>query len=152
MSRDATSGRYDIGTDSALGRIRRTVASWLGLFLLFSNIVGIGSLPARSAEAGPAPFAQELSGDRIVICTAAGMVVLDRDGHPVETGKTAGHTDFCVFCLPLMHGGMVDAPATVAVVDIPAVPLIVAIAPAEVSWPIPVRLPGTASPRAPPLS
>ena len=143
--------QYDTGTDTACGRIRRIVASWLGLILLFANIVGAVGLPVRPAEAGPAPFAQDLLDDRIVVCTAAGMVVLDRNGNPIETRQAAGHTDFCVFCLPLMHGG-VDAPAAIALIDIPAVPLAVSAIPTAAARPTPVRLAGAASPRAPPLS
>ena len=151
MRRSVASRQYDTATGSACGRIRRVVASWLGLILLISNILGAVGLPARPAEAGPALFAQELNSDRIVVCTAAGMVVLDRDGNPVETGQTGGHTDFCVFCLPLMHGG-IDAPATVAVIDVPVAPSVAAITPTEASQPAPTRLAGAASPRAPPLS
>jgi hypothetical protein len=142
---------YDTSTDTACGRIRRRVVSWLGLILLISNMVGAVGMPVRPAEAGPAPIAQDLLGDRIVVCTAAGMVVLDRDGNPVETGQAAGHTDFCVFCLPLMHGG-VDAPTAIAIIDIPAVPLAVSAVPTAAALPTPVRLAGAASPRAPPLS
>jgi hypothetical protein len=84
--------------------------SWLGLFLLLFNVAGGGAIPPPSAHAGATPlFAQELlSVDRTVICTAAGMVVLGRDGKPVDENRPhAPHDGFCVFCLPLMHAGAV---------------------------------------------
>lgn len=143
--------RYDTTTDPSKGRLRREMVSWLGLILLAFNVLGAGALPVRAAEAGPAPFVLELQGDLIVVCTAAGMVVMDRDGNVVETGgPSSAHGALCVYCLPLMHGGA-QAPAFVALaveaffldgeVFLPAEPA------AAVR---PVLLPGTAAPRAPP--
>ncbi|UKJ76047.1 hypothetical protein [Azospirillum brasilense] len=47
-------------------------------------------------------------GDRIIICTAAGLVVIDREtGAPVPDDDAPGHdpaADFCQFCLPILHG------------------------------------------------
>lgn len=143
--------RYDTATDPSQGRVRRLVASWLGLILLAFNILGAGAVPAQ-AEGSTPLFAQELLGDRIVVCTAAGMVVMDRDGNIIDTGDSSAHSNFCVFCLPLMHGVAKPAAMLSLVVDAAAetrrdiVPVLVS-APAK-----PALLRGASSPRAPPLS
>lgn len=126
------------------------VVSWLGLILLALNILGAGALPAQ-AEGGTPLFAQELLGDRIMICTAAGMVAMDRDGNIIDTqGPSSGYTGFCVYCLPLMHGDAAT-PVPAVAVQPPAVP---------VQEPVPVptatqtvasaSLRGAATPQAPP--
>ncbi len=134
-----------------MGRARRGVVSWLGIVLLAFNVVAAGLLPARPADAGPAPFAQDITGDRIVVCTGTGMVVMDREGHVIDTGKDAGHPDFCVFCLPLMHvNAQASAAPVLVAVAVPAIPAgEFAPAPSPVSKP--ARLLGASSPRAPPL-
>lgn len=143
---------YDMTTDSSLGRFRRVFASWLGLLLLCFNVLGASALPARAADAGPAPFVQEFQADRIVVCTAAGMVVMDRDGNIVGSGGTSSaHSDFCVYCLPLMHGGA-QAPASVALATIAVLSESETFQPAEPAAAIPARLPGAATPRAPPFA
>ncbi len=125
MNRAIRRKTYDTSTDSSVGRIRRVLASWLGVLLLAANILGAGLLPVRPAEAGPAPFAQDIVGDHVVVCTASGMVVMDRDGHVVDQNGS-GHGAFCVFCLPLLHAAMAS-PAAVSVeattlASIPPVP------------------------------
>ncbi len=152
---DGRTGRkgYDTSADRSLGRNRRVLASWLGVFLLVVNVIGAGFLPVRPADAGPAPFARDIVGDDIVVCTAAGMVVMDRDGHVVDTKGGGGHADLCVFCLPLMHVGA-QTPAAVAVIVaiMPTERPIALFGPAEPSRPAPALLVGASSPRAPPLS
>jgi len=101
--------QYDLSNQSDLGSVRRLVVALLGLFVVTFNVVG--ALPAQAEGTNPL-FTQALMDDRIVICTATGLVVMDKDGNIVDaTGD--GHNDFCVFCLPLMHGGA-KAPALVA--------------------------------------
>jgi len=138
--------QYDLSNQSDLGSVRRLVVALLGLFVVTFNVVG--ALPAQAEGTNPL-FTQALMDDRIVICTATGLVVMDKDGNIVDaTGD--GHNDFCVFCLPLMHGGA-KAPALVAL-DVQAsytafageVPAF--IPPAAK----PARLDGASSPRAPP--
>lgn len=149
MRRDNRKHLYDLSPDASIGRLRRVFVSWLGLFLLVFNIVGAASVSAHAAETPL--FAVELLEGQIVVCTASGMVVLDRDGTPVSQSGRAAHQDICSYCLPLMHGG-VQAPVlqTVAVltpnlirhefaVPVPAAPT-------------PVLLAGAAAPRAPPLA
>ncbi len=127
------------------------VSSWLGVVLLAANIVGAGLLPVRAAEAGPAPFAQDIVADHIVVCTAAGMVVMDRDGHVIPNTDSGGHADFCVFCLPLMHAGVQAAPAVAVVATVlPAVVPAAAAVPTASSRPKPARPVGASPPRAPP--
>jgi hypothetical protein len=142
---------YDLSTQSSRGDLRRFVVSLLGLFVLTFNIVGAGAMPARADEAGNAPFAQALLDDRIVICTATGMVVMDRDGNIIDAGSAGTHDNLCVFCLPLMHGGAKAPTAQVLVLQLEPVFL------GEFSRRTPpaaktVRLSGAAAPRAPPIA
>jgi hypothetical protein len=102
--------KFDASTDPSLGLVRRKVASWLGLILLAFNLLAGSGFTAQASENSSPAFGQELLGDRIVVCTAAGMVVMDRDGHVLDTNGNSGHIDACVFCLPLMHSGA-GAPA-----------------------------------------
>lgn len=138
---------YDLSSDGSLGRLRRSFVSWLGLLLLSFNIFGAATVSAQAA--GTPLFAQELLDDQIVVCTAAGMVVLDRNGTPVGNGNGAAHRDICSYCLPLMHGG-VQTPAllTVAILT-PSLDQERFATPTPAA-PTPVLLAGSASPRAPP--
>ena len=96
---------YDLSTDPRLGRFRRRFASWLGLVVLALNILAGGFLLPHRAEAGAGSFVTDVSARELVICTTAGMVVLDRDGKPVgERQPNPAHGGVCQFCLPLMHG------------------------------------------------
>lgn len=137
-------------TDGSQGLFRRHVVSWIGLILLAFNVLGAGSMPAQAEGTTPL-FAQELLGDRIVICTAAGMVVMDRDGNILDTQGPSAHTSFCVYCLPLMHGG-VQAPAVIALAVLVEPVETQAFLPAEQPAPRLTRPSGTAQPRAPPLA
>lgn len=116
------------------------------------NVLTAGLFASSAAQHGPAAFTQEILGDRIVICTAGGLLVLDKDGHPIEGQSDATGGISCVFCLPLMHGA-VQAPAhSLAVLDAPlaAEPELPS-APADI---LPTRqfwLFGASSPRAPPI-
>lgn len=103
--------RRDLNADPSLGRVRRRLASWLGLLLLAFNVLAAAALPARAESA----LAQSLMDGRIVVCTAAGLLVLDQDGRALPASD---HAQFCVFCLPLLHGG-VDVPATPVLADRP---------------------------------
>ena len=108
-------------------------------------------MPARAADAGNAAFAQALLDDRIVICTAAGMVVMDRDGNVIDTDSAGGHDNFCVFCLPLMHGGA-KAPTTLAMVVHLEPAFVGEFSPQAPPAAKPARLAGAAAPRAPPIA
>jgi hypothetical protein len=106
---------YDRSTNPSRGSVRREVASALGLLVILFNLVA-GTLLASTARSGAAPFLDEMFGDRIVVCTGAGMIVLGADGKPVS--EPGAVEPLCVFCLPLVQGGA-DAPVLVALVDAP---------------------------------
>lgn len=146
---DTAHRRYDRGTEAPLGRICREVSAWLGILLLSVQVLAAAAMPARSAEDGPAPFAQDILGDRIVICTPSGLVVLDRSGTPVVPSDGNGHQDLCVFCLPLMHAG-----AELPILPAAVVPMAAGSSPAAAPAASPIvrscRLAGAATPRAPP--
>lgn len=137
---------YDLSSQSDLGALRRFVASLLGLFVVTFNV--IGALPAQAEGSNPL-FAQAMMDDRIVVCTATGLVVMDRDGNVIDTSAD-GHSSFCVFCLPLMHGG-VKTPALVSLEAVPQHAMFTGEAPVFVLQAAkPARLDGASSPRAPP--
>ena len=100
---------------AAFPLVARRTAHWLVLLALWFQVV---LAPALAAT--PTAWQAELDG-RVVICTAAGMVVLNPDGgQPANDMNHAGPS--CVFCLPLLHAGL-KGPAA------PAVPL-----PALAGW------------------
>lgn len=141
--------RYDTTADPACARIRRLTAAWIGLLVLVFNIAGGGMLPTRPASAASSPFSQGLGDGRIVICTAAGLVVMDRDGTIVATTDPSGGSDLCVFCLPMLQGTAMTA--------VPPVLLLRAVPPAPLPLPQvtapPLRAAGlnlTTAPRGPP--
>lgn len=132
---------------SRTGHLRRTVVAWISVAMLVLQVFAAAMAPG-AASAGT--LANALDSDNIVVCTAAGMVVLDHNGQPTQPSadKRAG---FCVFCLPLMQGCALTADATS---DAAAPGLIVqevsARAPLAAAL-IPHPLAGAASPQAPPF-
>lgn len=146
MNKATRRRHYDLSNHGDLGAVRRFVVALLGLFVVTFNVVG--ALPAQAEGANPL-FAQALRDDRIVICTAAGLVVMDKDGNILDTSGD-GHADFCVFCLPLMHG-IAKAPALVAVDVLAPYTAFAGEVPAYIPPAAkPARLDGASSPRAPP--
>jgi hypothetical protein len=147
----ASPGRriYDLSTDRALGRLRREVVSALGVLIVAFNLFA-GMLVASTSAAGLAPYLEESFGERIVICTGAGMIVLDAEGNPVR--RDDGIDAVCAFCLPMV-GGIADGPPLVALLDAPAM-----VEPAlpgpdtAVAFAAPARVAGATSPRGPPLA
>lgn len=131
---------YDTASDPSVGQGRRRLAAWAGLFLLLFNVLAGGTLPAQAAF-------PDTSGDHLIVCTAGGMAVIDRNGTPVPPDH-AGENGFCGACLPFAHGAVLSAaPAALPVPivqPIPRAPLVDA-EPARVERPL--RL---AYPRAPP--
>lgn len=134
---------------SPISRPRRW-GVWFGLLLLLADLLASGLAPPRAAMAGNPLFAQDATGDRIVVCTAGGLVVIDRaTGQPVTPdADTTAQRDFCVFCLPCMQGGFA-LPSSAA----PALPVVQRIIPprprATATTP-PHRPTGDAWPRGPP--
>lgn len=88
---------YDTATGPSMGRSRRLVSAWAGLFLLLFNV-----LAGSSLQAEPTPNLADNS-DHLIVCTAGGMAVIDRNGTPVAP-EHAGQNGFCGYCLPLLHG------------------------------------------------
>lgn len=138
-------------TDPNGGRVRRVVTTWLGILILSFNILGGGVAASQAGGASSPLFAQELLGDRIVVCTAAGMVVMDLDGNVIDTNGSNAHSDFCVYCLPMLHGGFQAPSAAAEYVDFKETDR-------QADYqiqPHPIaklgRLVGASSPRAPPL-
>lgn len=116
----------------------------LTLAVLLLNVFAGATLPAGQ---GPG-FAAGLQDEHVQICTSSGMVVLDENGRAIPQAP-AGHDGLCVFCLPLLHGG-ITAPAQL----LELIPTAQASSP---SYPAPNqsvppirRLPGSAEARAPP--
>lgn len=140
MSRTPHRKGYDTTNDPSVGSLRRAVAAWAGLVLLIFSVMAGGALPAQATSI----FSSE---DHLIVCTAGGMAVIDRNGTPVSPDH-AGMNGFCGACLPFSHSAVLT-PAAIAlpvpfVQPVPRAPL----ADAEpVSVPHPLRL---AFPRAPP--
>lgn len=116
---------------------------WLTLTIVLLNVLAGAILPSAPAFAPP--------GGQMVICTASGMVVLNPDGSPLGRENPPKHTEFCAFCLPLLHAGA-DAPAVVAISE-PAP------RPQPIAFPAAVnrigalrRQTGSPGPRAPPIA
>lgn len=138
---------YDTSTDPSRGRIRREIVSALGLLLVLFNLVA-GVLLPSSANAAKSPLLEEIFGDRIVICTRAGMIVLDADGKPVSQSGTVD--PMCVFCLPLMQGSA-DTPVVVTNAEAPLPFTTARFVPEAAVSPILARFVASTSPRGPPL-
>ncbi len=153
MIRDSRKKQYSTAANPACARIRRLTAAWIGLLVLVFNIAGGGLLPTRPANATQAPytarFAAGLEGDRIIICTSSGILVMDRDGTIINTTDQAGGADLCVFCLPMLQGAaFVTVPQTIILRSNPPAPL-----PHPPLSTQPLRSAGlnlTAAPRGPP--
>lgn len=131
---------YDTRSDPSLGRTRRGIVSWLGLFLLLFNLVAGGILPAQATPLGGGD-------DHLIVCTAGGMAIVDRNGTPV-TPDHVGENGFCGACLPFLHGAVLTPAVALApqpvVQPLPRAPLAAA---EPVLVGLAVRL---ANPRAPP--
>jgi len=88
--------------------LRRQIAAWLAAVAILLNFAAEASLRASPVEIDPT--LSSVAGDTFVICTAAGKLVVDRDGRPApkQEGGHLGHNGpHCVFCLPLMQGALV---------------------------------------------
>jgi len=131
----------------------RTLLSWFCTLLLSVEILAGAFLPASTDPTAQTLSAQELLGDRVVVCTAGGMVVFDRNGQPVDSGdgQGSGHGGICAFCLPLMHGG-IHLPAIQAMDMVPVFQDQLTLPPAESPVLKRLWLSSAAAARAPPQS
>ena len=119
------------------------IVSWLCLALVAFNLVAGAALPPSLADA------ESAFGERIVICSAAGMSVVDLGAVPGQTVPSS-HGGLCAFCLPLLHGA-VPLPLTVAVVELPALRPVFLAVPQQSARPVRFEQGGAAGPRAPPV-
>lgn len=87
---------YDTTMPPHWGWRRRAIAAWTGLVLLLFNVVAGGALPAQALAT---------EDDHLIVCTAGGMAVVDRNGTPV-TADHAAENGFCASCLPFSHGAV----------------------------------------------
>lgn len=104
-------GRYDTSTDSSRGALRRRLSAALCTLALALNIVTGVALTFKPAEAELA--ARALENGWNIICSGAGLTIVDADGNRIpddQTGAAGG--PHCVFCLPLMHGDVAIAQAS----------------------------------------
>ncbi|MGO8738933.1 DUF2946 domain-containing protein [Rhodoblastus sp.] len=149
MNRVARSN-YDLAIDRSRGRARREIVAALGALVVLFNILAAGLLGA-SAQAAGSPLLGDPSGDGIVICTGAGMIVVDHNGKPIEDKNGAVHSALCPFCLPLMQGHA-KAPD---LAGLALAPVALRIAPSrdtESAFSFAARLFPGARPRAPPVA
>jgi hypothetical protein len=118
--------------------LRRRLCAWIGLVLLAFNLAA-----GTGLQAAPLPIAAP--GDQ-VICTAGGIVIIHEDGAAPTTERSGD--GFCVFCLPLLNGG-VSAPTAELPLDRPILGQALSVRPASVVIPLAHPL-SVAAPRAPP--
>ncbi|MCI4678734.1 DUF2946 family protein [Rhodoblastus acidophilus] len=147
MSRRART--YDLAIDRARGRVRCDVAAVASALVVLFNILAAGLLGAEAQAAG-SPLLTDLSGDGVVICTGAGMIVVDRNGKPIDDPSGAPHRTLCPFCLPLMQGHA-KAPDPVAAAPAPVSRQVAASRPRFNARPAALQYASAAQPRAPPI-
>jgi Protein of unknown function (DUF2946) len=141
---------YDLAIDRARGRGRRDFVAAFGALVVLFNLLAAGVLGASARVAGSAMLA-DLSGDDIVICTGAGMIVVDRDGKPVDDRRGAPLRALCPFCLPLMQGAAA-APDPVAAAPAPMSRMVAEVRHKLAPRPTAIARARTAQPRAPPIA
>lgn len=117
-------------------------ARWLVLVALWLQ-VGLAPLMAAT----PTAWQAQLDG-KMVVCTAAGMVVLEADGQPASPQSESGPS--CVFCQPLLHGG-IKVPPMVAEPLQAGGALPVLLPPDRDAVARPMLAAGPKAPRAPPF-
>jgi hypothetical protein len=129
----------------------RFVAFVLSLVILSINVAASGTSPNSTDIPARASAVSSDFADSLVICTATGMVMVDKTGGPTPSQSKDGHRILCAYCLPLLHGA-VDFPIQSFEI---APPEQVALTVYAGTTTIPDALSrrrGTASPRAPPLA
>lgn len=130
---------------SLLKKARREVVSWAAILLLAVNVLASGALPAQPIS---------LSSDNAVGLLAQAMEICSDHGVDQQSsGQPSnhdGHGLHCVFCLPLLHGGLA-LPDGVAAVEKPAEAKGRAVFVGEQQHFVPARFLSSISPRAPPF-
>jgi hypothetical protein len=139
---------YDLTIDRARGRARREIVAVLGGLLILFNVLAAGVLGASAHAASP--MLGDQFSDKVVICTGAGMIVVDHSGKPAEDkGGDSGKT-LCPFCLPLMQGHA-TAPDPGATAPAPVHSVVVLSRADQIARPEAKCLSSAAQPRAPPI-
>lgn len=82
-------------------RLKRQIISWIGLVLLAFNVAGGATLPF--------PVIGSNTFDD-TICTQSGIRPLRTDGPLQKSGDHPSSPQVCIFCLPLLHGGLNTVP------------------------------------------
>jgi hypothetical protein len=126
-------------------RLRRAFLTWLCLLCLFLNVLG-GALLSR-------PDSAKLLGEAnglYQICTAGGLIEIDADGKRAPAESTGHGSDICIFCLPLVHGG-IDAPTLFVVADAELLASGAIFPEAPSQAPALIHTSGASGPRAPPI-
>ncbi|CAA6605380.1 conserved exported hypothetical protein [Rhodospirillaceae bacterium LM-1] len=127
-------------------RTRRKAMAWTGLYLLAFNLIAGALMPAQAA----APLSQLVS--QTYICTALGMTAVGPDAGQTPASQAGHTTAFCVFCLPLMQGGLDGPAAQAALVKIDFPSSLAEYAPVASHISGQLARHGKAAPRAPPVS
>lgn len=135
----------------------RFLLSWLGVFLLFCNVLAAGAMPGERtgavlADASRAYVAPPCHGSaRIAGGHGDGMAVQAAPASHHGDGEESGGKIFCALCLPLMQGASMlptpPAPSLLALSFPPAPPL-----PSLCEAAAPARPYTPSSPRAPPAA
>ena len=127
-------------------KARCEVVSWFAILLLAVNVLAGGALPAHPIS----PSANDSAG----LLAAAMEICYEHDPAQQPSGLPGEHDDHglhCVFCLPLLHGGLA-LPDTVATIEKPVETKGSFAFAIEQQQIFPARFRSFAAPRAPPLA
>lgn len=139
---------YDLEIDHARNGAHRGLVATIGALVVLFNVLAATVLGA-SAQAG-SPLLAGSADDGIVICTGAGMIVVDHDGKPIQGKGGPAHKALCPFCLPLMQGHA-KAPDPVAIAPERAFLRTIPVRSHQVARPASTLYACAALPRAPPI-
>ncbi|TAN53459.1 MAG: hypothetical protein EPN26_07010 [Rhodospirillales bacterium] len=95
--------------------MRRRIMSWTGLVLLAFNLIAGTLMPVQAADPLGQSVQDVLEG-RGLICTTLGLKAVGPDGGLALPGAESESAGLCVFCLPLMQGGL-DQPPSLVLTD-----------------------------------
>jgi hypothetical protein len=141
---------YDLEIDRSRGRARREIVAAVGALVVLFNILAavlLGSL----AQAAASPLLGDSASDGVVICTGAGMVLVDHQGKPIEHKGGAVHPALCPFCLPLMQGHA-KAPDPAGLAPAPVARRFAPLHESGIALALSARVFPSARPRAPPTA
>lgn len=129
---------------SLLMKTRRELVSWAAILLLAVNVLASGALPAQPISLSQNDVVALLDSE---ICSDHGS------GQPSSDLPDThdGHGLHCVFCLPLLHGGLA-LPDAVAAIERPVQTKAGFAVAVDQQLVIPARFRSFAAPRAPPLA